>query len=130
MGDEVLAGAVEAQADEALALRHDHRATAHFVDIDNVVSPALQGANGAVEKSRRNYLGFQWLKRRAAGRPHLTKAEDGTGPAVLDLAPPRAAAEIGELKLEARQPSVVGFQRPRPRQADMPAPDHILITLC
>ena len=117
--DQILIGAVERQADEAPALGERHRPSAHLVHRDDIVFPALQRPDRAVEESRRDFAGFQRLKTHRTPRAHALESQDDAGTAGLASSQPRNAAEIGKFQLQAGQQSVVGWQLLVPRRGDV-----------
>ncbi len=125
--DQVLAGAVEGQRHEAPLLRQRHRAPADLVHADEIVLPALQRANGAIEELRRDLVRAQRLKSSAPPRAHTFKAQDGTGAAAAQRGP---AGKPGQFEAQPFQPTVVGCQDFTPRALEAPVPAPIVLTLC
>src|SRR5262249_49756113 len=126
-----LVAAVEGQAREAPPLRHDHSSPTSLLHRDNIVAPALQRADRAVEEPRRDFVSLERLEPACTSRPHACKSQDHTRASNLAARPPGAAAEIGEFKLQVRQKLIVGWQPVIPQNRWTRACcGGIVITLC
>src|SRR5262249_42070556 len=126
----ILVSAVEGQRDEAPPLRHDDRAAADLVHGHEIIFPALQGTDGPVEESRRDFFRFERLKSPRAPRQGARKAQDHAGAADVP-ALPGPAGEITDFQLQFGQKLTVRTQAPSPpMQAVYPACCGIVLTLC
>ena len=129
--DQVLVAAVEGQTGEPSRQGQRHRAPACLVDPDDIVFPALQRPDRAVEKFRGDFVGAARLKARAAPRAHPLEAQNDAGAAGAPPAQPPETAEPGELQSKAGQKSVVGCQRHVLKLRPIaPRRGRIVLTLC
>src|SRR6185295_10828409 len=75
------------------------RAMARLVHGDDVIIPALQSADGAVEEPRRDFLRLVRLEPRQAAGAHALEGEHDAGATALALLHARIEAEVSELHL-------------------------------
>ena len=125
--DHVLVAAVEGQRGKARARRRRQRAVARLVQCNDVVFPALQRADGAVEKARRDFLRLVRLEARHAAGAHALEPQHDAGATALALLHARIEAEISELHLRPPYEPVI---RRHVRPQNMPSGGPIVITLC
>src|SRR5205823_14210148 len=124
----ILVAAVKRQRGKSRSRGRRHRPPARLVHRDDVIFPALQRADGSVEKSRRDFLRLKRLEATQPPRPDPLEPQHDTGPAGLALLQPRIEAEIGELHLCPLYELVLRRQVTDPKTC--PRSGGIVITLC
>ncbi|MBA7709143.1 hypothetical protein ES703_118055 [subsurface metagenome] len=129
VGDEILVAAVKGQRDEARAHRRRQRAMAGLVHGDDVVFPALQRPDGAVEEPRGDLVRLMRLEQAHMRGTDVLEPQHHAGPAGLTLLQPRIEAEIRELHLCPLQKPVFRCHPMFPQSAPRSA-QGIVLTLC